>query len=327
MATNGEFENVYKELKNNANMLNIKYRDTSKKSSSFVFETDNICNELISTFKINNEKFNLFFNQACSGSGHEKRNLSILRSSALCALLFFHNVNKVHIEIPVDNKKVSFDKVFFEIKNAVIKEPSNIDIVLVSSKNHIILFLESKFTEYYLDKKDDYDIKKAYLYHEIGKDFYNSDALAKLGLSSDFTILKKIKKNEKEEEFFKVISENNKSYIEGIKQMISHYIGLSNFVRRKNIYGRDSRNIELKKLFASGYSVYLGEILFDGFENDDIIKSREDYEEKYKKLAKLLNQHSNNTSKTKIKCLSEVLKYSCLKDFVNTTIKKFYFGE
>ena len=104
--------------------------------------------------------------------------------------------------------------------------------------------------------------------------------------------------------------------------MISHYIGLSNFVKETNL-DRDSRNIELKKLFDSGYSIYLGEILFD-FDNDDIKPFREDYKQKYEKFAKLIN---DKIKKIQIRCLEKTLNYSDLKEFVNPTIKKFYFGE
>ena len=321
---------IYEALIKNARSLNIKYIPTngSRNSLSFDFGKSDICKSLKKTFNISNSNFDCLFEQACSGSGGEKENFSILRSSALCAFLFFHNVSKIPVKISINNKKVSFNEVYFEIKNTVITRPSNIDIVLVSSDCKIILYLESKFAEYYLSNGST-DISTAYLNNKIAKSFYNDTILAKFNFFSNYKTFT-IKRNGKEEEVFKVDSKPSenfryKSYVEGIKQMISHYIGLYNFVNDKDkFFNQDSRNKKLKDLFDSGYSIYLGEIIFD-FENNDNIKPfREDYKEKYKEFAKLINDKSK---KTQIYCLPKVLYYSKFKDFINPTIRKYYFGD
>ena len=228
-----------------------------------------------------------------------------------------------------------FDEVYFETKNKVVKnrKPSNIDVVLVSNSSKTILYLESKFSEYYLSNGS-VEVSADYLSEEncmLGKQIYeNEDIINSIGLNRT--------ENNDDKTVFKIDSDKNingkyKSYCGGIKQMISHYIGLANFVN-ESIYCRDSRNKELnkklKKLFDSGYSIYLGEILFN-FDNEEIIKYREDYREKYKELARLLNDFSNN-SKIKIECLGDVLLYSQeeIKNYIkenNSLIFDFYFGK
>ena len=292
-----------------------------------------ICTQLIKTFNIENDiQFEKKFFEVCNGSGKEAANLIRLHSSALCALLFFHNIfhndekkinNEIHIKI--DGKLVTFNNVFFEYKNNVvdINHPSNVDVVLISKKGDKILFLESKFAEYYL-RCGGKTISSKYKEHPIGKKFYNNKILEKFQLHLDNT----------EGKDFKVYSDkstitNCVSYVEGIKQMISHYIGILNFINGDKA---DSRCEELRACLSRGYKVYLGEILFDfkkddNCENDEIKNYRLDYEKKYGKLADFLNDSSHNTSKTQIKCLNKVLYYSDFKKYVNPTIKQFYFGE
>lgn len=319
---------VYKILIENIkkNSLSINYKPTpwkgndSKNSLTFDFNGLSIVDGLKRTFKITNIDFDYLFDQACSGSGKEEKRITVLRSSSLCALLFFHNVSKNN---PVKIDGCLFDKVFFEVQNTVIssRNPSNIDVVLVSSKSKKILYLESKFAEYYLNNGC-VDISIEYLEKDtLGEQIYTKDNI-------EDTIGLILNKNLNKEGLFRIDSDSKKtkskckSYCKGIKQMISHYIGLSNFVKETNL-DRDSRNIELKKLFDSGYSIYLGEILFD-FDNDDIKPFREDYKQKYEKFAKLIN---DKFKKIQIRCLEKTLNYSDLKEFVNPTIKKFYFGE
>ena len=300
---------------------------------------EKICQQLIKNFNIQNKNQfrEKFYNEACSGDGGEAAKITRLHSSSLCAFLFFYNVNNDNkISIEIENGKIcEFDEVYFEIKNTVIKKrkPSNIDVVLISKSSRIILYLESKFAEYYLSNgsievSSDYLCKEdCKIGHQLYKQISNDIDFKKIGLKINFDSGKdgvfKIESNKNIEDI------NNKkkyvSYCGGIKQMISHYIGLYNFVNGE-IFDQDSRNKKLKDLFDSGFSIYLGEILFD-FDNEKIIKFREDYEKKYEKLAGLLNNSTNNTSKTKVKCLSEVKYYSDLKKFVNPTIKNFYFGE
>ena len=312
----------------------------SKNSLSFDFNGSSIINGLKRTFKITNNDFDYLFDQACSGSGKEENRITVLRSSSLCALLFFHNVSKKPINIPIDdNKTVRFNEVFFEVQNTVIsyRNPSNIDIVLVSKEDKIILYLESKFAEYYLSNGS-IEVSTGYLCkedckvgHQLYKQISNDIVFKRIGL--------KINYDSGKDGVFKIESEkniadkNNKkkyvSYCGGIKQMISHYIGLANFV--DETLCKDDKYNRNEKLYSyyhdENYKVYLGEILFD-FENSNITPFMEDYKEKYHELAKYLNK----IQPEKITCLKDVLLYSQkeIKNYIkdnNSLIFDFYFGK
>ena len=161
-----------------------------------------ICEQLIKTFNIKNKKqFEEKFFEACDGNGKEAANLIRLHSSALCALLFFYNIfhkdeKKINneITIKIDDNLVTFNDVFFEYKNNVVDKnhPSNVDIVLISKKGDIILFLESKFAEYYLDYGP-IEVSRTYRDDEtIKQRYYNELFLNNFGFSGveDFKIFK-----------------------------------------------------------------------------------------------------------------------------------------
>lgn len=320
-------EKVYKQLCKSCEDLKIKYqktpnnKDGSENSFSFIYDKNDICSFLVKNFEIDNPNFNELFNQACSGSGQEKKKISILRSSSLCALLFFNNIENVNIILNIEDKQIIFDKAFFEIKNNVISNPSNIDVVLISSKQKKILYLESKYSEYYLSCGCK-NISKSYLSNEIAKKVYNQQILNSINFESTFDIFM----NSNGEEVFKVDSNKSKrtgtkSYVEGIKQMVSHYIGVDN-IFKTDIYEKDERNKILFDLIQNeAYEVYLGEILFD-FEDEEIHQYLVDYEEKYSHLREILSPIN-----TKIHMLKNPLYYSELKEYVNPKIKYFYFGE
>ena len=95
--------------------------------------------------------------------------------------------------------------------------------------------------------------------------------------------------------------------------MISHYIGLEKYLEKPY----DKRSL------PGNAEIYLGEILFD-FSFLKAEKQLSNYSCYYNKLAKELNKLNKN-----IHVLEEPLKYSLFKEqnFINPTIRKFYFGE
>ena len=167
------------------------------------------------------------------------------------------------------------------------------------------MFLESKFAEFYYGKKKSYKVKslEEYLKNDISKKIY--DKINEVGYTID-------KENNK------IISPDN-SYIDGIKQMISHYVGVRNFIKDnkyKEITTNDNQNVK----------VYLGEILFDA----DVLKDDlEEYELKYVKLVKILNEQlKSDKLNDKFEVLSNSLHYSMFKylDYeIDDEVKKFYF--
>ena len=266
--------------------------------------------DLANAFDINDEiKRSLFIEkteQACSGSGEEVYKISTMHSSSLCSLLFFYGIspeNKLEIEIGVGKEKKSylFTKSVFEFQNKVMKRgaPSNMDIVLLGSEKYddskkVILFLESKFSEYYADVSTALDISISYLENAYGKEIYD-----KLIAESNGKYTKGEGKDSKKQ--FK-LSVAEEEYLSGIKQMISHYIGVRNLItdvlaEKQNSYDDN----EVKKLVNNGAEVLLGTILFDNlFENiEDRKKYYDGYKGNYKFLAKILNEVSRTSDKEK----------------------------
>lgn len=304
---------------------------SGKDSHSYEFEfagqdlMSYVGDSLANNFGIKKDKelFKEKFKMACSGTGDEIKKITTLHSSSLCALLFFFNVTESHpIRIPGYENYV-FTSSYFEFKNKVIGFPSNVDIVLLgknteNSKN-VILFLESKFSEYITG------IKKANKKYEIGKSYFSDsedcfskpiyDSLEKDGLLE----LKK------ESKYY--LTTKTDKYIEGIKQMISHYYGIRNYIN-DDFYENDNPCLgNIKSHNAE--EILLGEILFDNF-GDDIKKCYlKPYEDDYDYLAKLINKTFKGSNGKEFKMLEKSLHYFDLRDMCLTDypiIKDFYFG-
>ena len=276
-------------------------------------DRDIVAKQLIDIFGIKEKDIFLDkFKEVCSGSGGEGSKITTLHSSSLCAFLFFFKVStKNPLKLPINGGEVEFDEVHFEYQNTVIKGASNVDIVLIGKDEEgkdIILFLESKFSEYLSGGQANISLK----YKEKFPEIYNPKFLDDIGFEF---------KNNKEENICKIGPKQGSVYSEGIKQMISHYIGIENYLKtpKKRC---DSR------ILPKDATVYLGEIMFD-FSFKRAGECFDNYSKAYKNMAKELNSLINNNEKFKV--LEEVLQYSDpklkLKLFVNATIKEFYFGK
>lgn len=281
---------------------NIDNRDITKK------HTKQIADQLIKIFDIEyKELFEDKLKEVCSGSGNEVRKITTLTSSSLCALLFFYDVKKKPITIKLNNKSIQFNDVMFEFKNKVTENggPSNMDIVLISGSEKTILFLESKFSEYLFPGQE--NVRNTYK-TEFETEFYNENFLSNIGLSFG-------KSNNND--YFTIKSKEYKTsvYAAGIKQMISHFIGVRNFSKAKGDL-TDSRQLD------NSYTIYLGEILFDNFNYDKADSLLESYCDLYSKLINELNTREHTFT-----LLSSPLKYSDLKNHLNPTIRSFYFGD
>lgn len=331
---------------------------------------DSICKKLTEIFGIKDKaRFKEKLEEACGGSGSEQRNITKLHASSLCALLFFYNVSKENpLTLTIDSREIEFKDVLFEFQNTVIegkeKKPSNIDVVLLgkdkdNNDNKVILFLESKFSEYLsygnaIISKSYSDLDKC----PIGYNIYTKNNLKFLN------IVKK-EKNNKEDILQKEEKKDEGYYIEGIKQMVSHYIGIKNLLSndktekakfftktkanrkklRKLCYFLSDNNKtynyneKLKNLLncKEKTAIYLGEILFDfhNIKNNELTKFNKSFEsycgnEKgidgiYQKLVGILKKLEEGQTK-KISLLTKPLKYSLFKNEKNisSTIKKYY---
>lgn len=314
--------------------FNFPVQKTADSNNSYTFANtsavdEGICqNELANVFNI--KRRNMFkqkFTQSISGDGKELQRIATVHSSSLCALLFFYNVSEDNPYVmEIEGEEYIFTYSCFEYQNTVIKgrRQSNIDVVLIgknkSTEKQTVLFLESKFSEYYLDtgKKSHNGIAVAYLNNKYGASLYGKDSLEKMELS--------IEKNKDGKSFF-LCSEKD-CYLDGIKQMISHYIGVRNLCDDPSV-----KNDEVAKAVAAGAKVILGEILFTKGIGALSIGSGEkcllSYQKKYRALAEILNEQLRTDGMgDKITVLGDVLSYSQFrdKDFIKEPlIKMFYF--
>ena len=279
---------------------------------------DFVGDKIALSFDINKNKdtFAKKFQMACSGSGDELKKITTLHSSSLCALLFFFNVDNKKLVIP-SQSEYEFTESYFEFKNKVIRSPSNIDVVLlgknIKTGKKVILFLESKFSEYITG---------------IGKRKV-SQSYFKSGCPS-FPIYEYIANNNifnfnKEKGFC-----DSEKYNEGLKQMISHYYGIRNFM--KGDFFKKNENVYKNIREYGADEIILGEILFDNFAtSSDLEKKLNKYKDGYSELAKIINeQYEKDETKPEnieFKVLSESLVYSDLQEYISDfpKIKKFYF--
>ena len=301
---------------------------TGKNDRSYEFFNvlNNVSVKLADIFELSNrEEFFKKFVMACSGNGDEIRKITTLHSSSLCALLFFYNVTRDNILV-IDYpglENVEFYESLFEVKNKVIRFPSNVDVVLIGENKNarnekVLFFLESKFSEYITGitkKNKNYEIGKGYIDSCDTKKIYCSEVLAEIGIKLDTSHKDK----------YYLIPSSDK-YIEGIKQMISHHVGVRNYLKSGPYNKNDEYVInELKELLKNkkNLTVYLGEILFDNFPDAQLHKLNE-YKTDYEKMAHFLNE---TYSESGVKVLSEILRYSMFNNSkfkLDTKVSQFY---
>lgn len=280
----------------------------SKNSYSFIDMKNvsecQVCANLKGIFGITNELFEGKCCMAISGDGQEYRRISTLHSSSLVALLCFYSLSKDSpLTMEIDGGKVEFYKSIFEQKNPINKEGqhnSNMDVVLIGkneTEESVILFLESKFSEYLTHRKYD---QISFVYDEMYRALI-ADGQPIVGLEivpgADTWSISAPKGKPQQ-------------YCQGIKQMISHYLGIQNgFIEDK---GKEYDHI------------YLGEILFKFPECvDRKHKSYDSYVGLYKQLARKLNSIN---SEPKFKVLESSLTYQdLLRSFrLDDKVREFY---
>lgn len=190
-----------------------------------------------------------------------------LHSSALLPLLLFYRIspsNKLNVRI--NNKLISFDDVRFEVPNKVFHSsfPSKIDVALISHSQQIILYLESKFTEYLTGSSSE-KIADAYV-----------NTFSELGIE---LIDHRIEGN---------LFGNPIIYGDGIKQFVAHFIGVCK--------GGTPRN-EVEIYIKKGYKTYLGEIVYK-FNSKEATERYESYAILYSNIANILKNKLASSEKT-----------------------------
>ena len=332
----------YKSIWGN-NSLDLSLRK-KRTSCEFNLKNDSIEQTLRDIFEIENKKlFEEKLDQAVSGDGKEENKIINMRSSSLCSLLFFYNVTKSNkLQLELNGDVCIFEESLFEFKNEVIRNPSNMDVVLLGHNNNgekVILFLESKFGEYYFDitkLNQNYDVPYSYyqkyqtLYEKIEKD---------LSIKSDFEMKKK-----SSGKMFEIYPERNEHYIGGIKQMISHYIGVENFAKGEYVNANNSRMNIISKFIKTKYSeqelldklrddseIYLAEIVFDKGIGDIKISENvtylSDYENLHKELSMILTKDNKIQN---VHIVNDLLHYSDYRQWnhkIENKIIEYYFGQ
>ncbi len=314
-------------IENSANhieqSINRRYKVPSRNSYCFsgTEEPEELLTKIFGI--VNPELFEEKFNMSVSGSGQELSKIRTLHSSSLCALLHFYNVTEVNpltLSLGTDKKQrtAEFTKSVFEFKSPVIINPSNMDVVLIGkdieSGEDIVLFLESKFAEYYTSASTKCKgISQKYLDNKYGSDLYKDNVLTRLGL----------KRNNYDTKNFELVSMSEPFYIGGIKQMISHYIGIRNVLNKKYCEEKKQDNAskqkEVEKAIETGNGgkgaiVILGEIVFDRFIGDlelkPGLKCGAIYSQKYEILADEIGKLIKNEKVERFEILKKELGYS-----------------
>lgn len=228
-------------------------------------------------FKIESINCDYKYYEAIKGDGHEWKRITTMTSSSLIALLCFYdvttnNANNKALSISVTkNRVVVITDSKFEVKNKVSgSHYSNMDIVLLGHyedhvESKVSILLESKFSEYLNNGKCSGISEKVYA------DIYTklSDTFTEMGLTTE----PDEKLNKSGGKTFSLTSVTGKEchhYATGIKQMISHYLGVGDYISKH-----------------PDHDVYLAEILFDFGESSS--KKFSDYEGLYSQLAKGIN--------------------------------------
>lgn len=291
-------------------------------------------------FHIQEIIFDEKFQEACSGSGQEERRIATLHSSSLCALLFFYNVTKEHpLKIEIAGiGEVDFFDVIFEYQNSVIEDanPSNMDVTLLGAcgDKQVILFLESKFSEYITGVQKRLNINSAYLKEEISKPLYENWLWDKAD-----------ELNGKE---FSVSIQDSLAYLGGLKQMISHYVGVRKFERgilklkQGQSAGKDLHDVQnnaakqsvqekLRNYALEGDTIIvLGSIVFDVYDKDEKHKELQEYGILYDKLMKQISAVAGQSGSC-IHVLENFYTYQQLfenkKGWLTKQIYDFYFDK
>lgn len=191
----------------------------SKSQSPLFFENTSgadISDRFVSLFAIKDkDRFNDAFKIAADGLGKERGKINSVASSALLPLLVFHPLfsrtgNDSRPSITIGDKE--YDRAFFEVRNRVVRRASCVDIVLQSVDKKTLLFLESKLTEYIGGTTRKATYGKGYI--PLYSDYRIQAALNEGNIEASKT------------DRGVVLSAQEKTYIEGIKQSVSHLIGI-----------------------------------------------------------------------------------------------------
>ena len=238
-------------------LIKTPWRDTdSENSLTFkVDETKRQAEILKSIFEIKDEKFVSKYGEAIGGNGHEGNKIMTLHSSSLLSFLCFYKISNeqpLPLSLCINGREVNFKftNSVFEHQNRLsyayeqnlsypeLESTSNIDIALsegILKESKKVLFLESKFSEY---------LHNGAVYN-ISQEAY-STIYKELGLTPDvdnkINAVVETYKNKEGKDCYKMKARDSKrtnAYLEGVKQMISHFLGACTYAAKfpyKEVY-------------------------------------------------------------------------------------------
>lgn len=252
-----EYEKLYDYLGNNCDQVAKHFEKDQDGNITGKFEKTSSCKksliEKAFDTKIACEQYDVVAN----GEGNEGEKIDTIYSSSLQSLLVFHKVEKGN-EIVIGDE--SFNKVIFEYKNKVIGYPSSIDVVLLN--DHAIAFVESKFLEIVRDsnKKGNKVIGISYFgakengYKAIKLDLKDLERMKICHnydgpISIDPPYLESVAKLSKNKQAIEPLDKESFVYSEGIKQILSHIIGINSFKDGGSAYAPKTDPISDHKKF------------------------------------------------------------------------------
>lgn len=234
------------------------------------------------------------YESVINGEGNEKDKINTVYSSSLQSLLVFSNVSR---ENPILIDKMKYTDVFFEYRNKVIGYPSSIDVVLTNKDERTILFIESKLYEIIRDStvSGTAVVGVSYLSNhtngyknvlglefkdleKLGIDYENQDNYG--GRTED------IKKDSDGKDIsIKPLKGNSYVYSYGVKQSLSHIIGILNWKS-----GKQGANCS-SYLNHNDYDDVRFLLLYNdlpGFTDEDAENKQADFVKHQKKLFEIL---------------------------------------
>ena len=238
------------------------------------------------------------------GEGNEEEKIDSVYSSSLQSLLAFCGVDKSHpIRIEVNGEVYSFGRVHFEYKNEVIGYPSSVDVVLVDEEKKAIAFIESKFLEIVRDstKKAKKVIGVSYFglnvdggYKKVfnleNEDYKNIGIVGpkqNINGAGNF-YLEEVKGQSEHKGSVSPIGKNSYVYAEGIKQILSHIIGIQNF--KKNVRAYDKTTDPLGDIDGGEYKIFYIELYNELPELEFAEKVLEDFKNHAEKVKEILDK-------------------------------------
>lgn len=251
------------------------------------------------------ENINAFFNAdiccddfytVANGQGKEKDKMDTIYSSSLQSLLIMHRVSKDH---PIIIGTESYSKALYEYRNRVIGYPSSVDVVLVNEDEKSVLFIESKLYEIIRDSTPNGEAV-------VGPSYFSSEnGFHKLGLSCEElsdeikiecnSYVKNhynsgIKRSELSGnvELAKInpLKEKGFVYSEGIRQILSHIIGILNYKNPTADCSKELKGCQFKKVrFVEIYN------MLPGFKEENAQSKLEQFQNHISKVKVVLDRH------------------------------------